>query len=84
MMYFGRIKSYDSGTGSGLITPENGDDTLPFGKADLRRESQTPTWGERFGYEVERSSNGLSRATNLAAEPTLSDIHREQARAQKG
>ena len=65
MTHFGRIESYDSGMGAGTISPEKGGNVLPFGKADLRRESQVPKIGDRYGFETNQV-NGLDvRAVNL-------------------
>ena len=51
MTHFGTIKSYDSGKGSGTITPEKGGDA--------------PEQGQRWGYETRQVDGGKPSATNL-------------------
>lgn len=82
MMRFGKIKSYDSGRGTGLISPENGGDLLPFGKSDLQQESQAPKAGDRYGYETNQVDGHDIRAVNL--QRRQGDLQLEQARARKG
>lgn len=65
MSHFGKIKSYDTAKGSGMITPEKGGDPLAFVKADLNKQGEEPKAGERFGYETRQVDGGKPQATNL-------------------
>ncbi len=82
MRYFGTIRSYDSGKGTGTISPAKGGDALPFRKSDMDRHDHTPKWGERFGYDVQETSYGKRFAINLAAQLDEATVQREQANAQ--
>ena len=83
MAYFGKISSYDSGAGAGIIIPDRGGQPLPFGKSDLQHESQQPFVDERYSFETVEVNGNRERATNLEK---MSDarIQQEQARAQRG
>jgi CspA family cold shock protein len=65
MTHVGTIKSYDSGKGSGTITPEKGGDALMFGKDDLQTQATAPEQGQRWGYETRQVDGGKPSATNL-------------------
>lgn len=65
MPYFGKIKSYDSGLGKGTIQPNRGGVPLPFGKADLRRESRQPLVEEPYSFETVEVDGANRRATDL-------------------
>lgn len=65
MTYFGTIKSYDSGKGSGTIAPEKGGEPLGFGKDDLQKQASDPVQGQRWGYETRQVDGGKPSATNL-------------------
>lgn len=80
MTHFGKIKSYDSGKGSGMITPEKGGEPLSFAKADLQQEAAEPKSGQRYGYETSQVDGGKTRAINLQP----NDGQREQAEKQQG
>ncbi len=82
MTNFGKIKSYDSGKGTGTISPEKGGLVLPFGKSDLQQESQVPMVGDRYGYETNQVDGKDTHAVNLEQQP--GNPQREQARAQQG
>ena len=82
MTHYGKIKSYDSGKGSGTITPERGGDALPFKKADLQQQAQEPKVDQRYGYDTSEVDGGDKRAINL--QPQQADPQQEQARAQQG
>lgn len=84
MTHFGTIKSYDSGKGTGTISPEKGGDALPFRKSDLQQEAQVPQQDERYGYDVKNVENGKRYAINLAAQQGEPNVQQEQARAQQG
>lgn len=65
MTHFGKIKSYDSSKGEGMITPEKGGDALPFGKSDLQQQAQEPKVDQRFGYETKQIDGGKAHAVSL-------------------
>lgn len=65
MTRFGKIMSYDSGIGTGWITPNRGGDPLPFSKADLRRESQQPQVNETYSFTLAEAGGSGRRATDL-------------------
>lgn len=68
MAHFGKIKTYDSGKGSGTIAPEKGGEVLAFGKADLQQEGQIPKVDQRYGYETSQVDGDKARAVNLQME----------------
>ena len=82
MTHFGQIKSYDSGKGTGTISPEKGGNVLPFGKSDLQRESQAPKVGDRYGYETNQVDGQDIRAVDLQQQQD--DPQREPTPAQQG
>ena len=65
MTHYGKIKSYDSSSGTGSITPEKGGDVLRFKKADLQQEGQVPKVDERFSYDTSEVDGGKKSAVNL-------------------
>lgn len=71
MTQYGKIESYDSGKGAGTISPEKGGKVLPFGKSDLRRESQAPKIGDRYGYETNQVDGHDFRAVNLQQQASV-------------
>lgn len=85
MTHFGKIKSYDSGKGTGMITPDKGGDALPFGRKDLQHEAQEPSVDQRYGYDTSEVNGGNKRAIKLQPQqgegPSLQE---QQARAQQG
>lgn len=85
MTLFGKIKSYDSGTGTGLIDPDEGGDLLPFGRKDLQQQSQQPSVDQRYGFDTSEVNGRNRRAISL--QPQRGDspgIQERQARAQQG
>lgn len=64
----GTIKSYDAAKGSGMITPGNGGDALPFDKADLQEQAQEPREGQSYGYKTRQMNGGKTHATSLQME----------------
>lgn len=91
MTNYGKIKSYDSGKGSGTITPENGGDALDFGKSDLQQQAAEPEQGQRFGYDTKQADGGKTHATNLRQHEQVSmnsqshaDSQQAQAEQQQG
>ena len=65
MTHYGKIKSYDSSSGTGSITPEKGGDALRFKKADLQQEGQVPKVDERFSYDTSEVDGGKKSTVNL-------------------
>ena len=88
MTHFGTIKSYDSGKGSGTITPEKGGgEPLNFSKSDLQQEAAEPKQGQRFSYETKQVDGGKAQATNLRQQEQGSgndNRQDEQASKQQG
>ena len=84
MTHYGTIKSYDSGKGHGMITPEKGGDALKFEKADLQTESSAPEQGQRFGYETRQVGGGQPQAVNLRQDEQQGGNQGEQAHKQQG
>ncbi len=82
MTHYGKIKSYDSSSGTGSITPEKGGDALRFKKADLQQEGQMPKVDQRFSYETSEVDGGNKRAVNLQQQQ--GESQQEQASKQQG
>ena len=82
MTHYGKIKSYDSSSGTGSITPEKGGDALRFKKADLQQEGQMPKVDQRFSYDTSEVDGGRKSAVNLQHQQ--GDHQKEQARNQQG
>jgi CspA family cold shock protein len=82
MTNFGKIKSYDSSSGTGSITPEAGGDTLRFLKTDLQQEGQVPKVDQRFSYDVSQTEGGKKFAVNLQHQQ--GEDQKDQARNQQG
>ncbi|MDZ4277167.1 MAG: cold-shock protein [Erythrobacter sp.] len=80
MTNYGKIKSYDSSKGAGMIAPEKGGEPMAFAKADLQQQGQMPKVDQRYGYETSRDDDGKMRATNLQQEQG----QRDQASQQQG
>lgn len=83
MSHFGKIKWYNSGKGSGTISPEDGGDALPFRKSDLQQEGQEPKADQRYSYETSEVDGGKKRAVNLRQQGEGQTVE-EQARSQQG
>ncbi len=81
MAHFGKIKNYDSGKGSGTITPEKGGDALNFAKADLQMEGSEPKSGQRWEYETKQVDGSAAHAVNLRQ---MEQGQKEQASQQQG
>lgn len=73
MAHYGKIKSYDTTKGAGMITPDKGGDALPFNKADLQQQAEVPRADQRYGYETKQGEGGKSHAINLQMEQGNSD-----------
>ncbi|MBV7266426.1 cold-shock protein [Erythrobacter ani] len=84
MTHYGKIKSYDSSSGTGAITPEKGGDVLRFKKADLQQEGQMPKVDQRFSYETSEVDGGKKHAVNLQHEQGEGASHKNQASQQQG
>ena len=82
MTHYGKIKSYDSSSGTGSITPEEGGDALRFKKADLQQEGQMPKVDQRFSYETSEVDGGNKRAVNLQQQQ--GETQQDQASKQQG
>jgi cold shock protein len=78
MTHYGKIKSYDTGKGAGMITPDKGGDALPFNKADLQQQAEVPKADQRYGYETRQIDGGKAHAINLQMEQGTSDSAAEQ------
>lgn len=65
MKHFGTVKSYDAGSGLGVITPDEDDDgEVTFEKAAIRWDRVAdPCIGQRLSYELVPDSR--TRAVNL-------------------
>lgn len=83
MTHFGKIKSYDSSSGTGSITPEEGGDALRFKKADLQQEGQVPKVDQRFSYETSEVDGGNKSAVNLQHQQGEGEGQEGQARTQQ-
>lgn len=86
MTHYGKIKSYDTAKGSGMISPEKGGEPLAFAKADLQQQASEPKQGERFGYDTKQADGGKTHAVNLQMEQGESggNSQRDQAAKQPG
>lgn len=84
MTHYGKIKSYDSSSGTGSITPEKGGEALRFKKADLQQEGQMPKVDERFSYQTSEVDGGRKSAVNLQHQQEAGNSQKEQARNQQG
>jgi CspA family cold shock protein len=73
MTHYGKIKSYDTGKGAGMITPDKGGDALPFNKSDLQQQAEVPKADQRYGYETKQVDGGKAHAINLQMEQSESD-----------
>lgn len=68
MTQYGKIHSYDTAKGAGMIKPEKGGDALPFHKADLQQQAEVPMAEQRYGYDTKQDNGGKARAINLQME----------------
>lgn len=84
MTHYGKIKSYDSSSGTGSITPEKGGEALRFKKADLQHEGQMPKVDDRFSYQTSEVDGGRKSAVNLQHQQEAGNSQKEQARNQQG
>ncbi|MDR7101694.1 cold-shock protein [Croceicoccus sp. BE223] len=84
MTHFGKIKSYDSSSGTGSISPEEGGEALRFKKADLQQQGQVPKVDQRFSYATSEVDGGRKRAVNLQHQQSAGETREDQARTQHG
>lgn len=84
MTQYGKIHSYDTAKGAGMIKPEKGGDALPFAKADLQQQAEVPKADQRFGYETKQGEGGKSHAINLQMEQGTSSSGSDSSSKQQG
>ena len=86
MANYGKIKSYDSSNGAGIIAPEKGGEPMPFAKADLQQQAQEPKVDQRYSYETSKADGGKMKAVNLQQEQGQHDQrgHQQGQRDQSG
>lgn len=77
MTHFGKIKSYDSKVGSGMILPDEGGDPLVFATAELDPEGRQPEVGQRYGYQTEQVDGSKAYAVNLRMQQIYPEAHRQ-------
>ena len=78
MTHYGKIKSYDSAKGAGMITPDKGGDALAFNKSDLQQQAEVPKADQRYGYETRQVDGGKTHAINLQMEQGSGDSSAKQ------
>ncbi|APE27924.1 hypothetical protein [Aurantiacibacter gangjinensis] len=84
MTHYGKIKSYDSSSGTGSITPEKGGDALRFKKVDLQQEGQMPKVDDRYSFDTSEVDGGKKHAVNLQHQQGDADTQKAQAGKQQG
>ena len=64
-MNYGKVESFDTTKGTGLLTPEAGGKGIAFERSAFGWEDKSsPTVGQRLSYEV-TETNGVSSAIKL-------------------
>ena len=64
-MIYGKVESFDTTTGTGLLTPDSRGESIAFERSSFGWEGKTPpTVGQRMSYEVEET-HGVARATKV-------------------
>ena len=64
-MIYGKVESFDTNKGTGLLTPEAGGKGIAFERNAFSWDSKTPpTVGQRLSYEA-AEKNGVSSAIKL-------------------
>lgn len=64
-MNYGKVESFDTNKGTGLLTPETGGKGIAFERSAFGWENKTPpTVGQRLSYEV-AETNGAPSAIKL-------------------
>jgi CspA family cold shock protein len=64
-MIYGKVESFDTNKGTGLLTPETGGNGIAFERSGFSWENKTPpTVGQRLSYEVAQK-DGVSSAIKL-------------------
>ena len=84
MTHFGKIRSYDSGSGTGSIIPEEGGEALRFKRADLQQQSQVPKVDQRFSYKISQIDGARKSAFSLQRQLGDGENQKDQARNQQG
>ncbi len=85
MTRFGKIKSYDSDKGAGLISPDEGGNALPFRRNDLQQQAQEPSIDQRYSFNTSEVDGANKRAINLQLQRFgAPGVQEQQARAQQG
>jgi cold shock CspA family protein len=65
IMIYGKVESFDTDKGTGLLAPETGGKGIAFERGAFSWENKTPpTIGQRLSYEV-AEKNGVSSAIKL-------------------
>lgn len=65
MKIYGKVESFDTNKGTGLLTPEAGGQGIAFDRGAFSWENKTPpTVGQRLSYEV-AENDGVSSAIKL-------------------
>ena len=65
MKLFGKVESFDTNKGTGLITPETGGKGIAFERKAISWDNNTPPEvGKRLSYEVSETE-GVTSAINL-------------------
>ena len=64
-MIYGKVESFDTNKGTGLLTPEAGGKAISFERKAFSWDNNTPpTVGQRLSYEV-NETDGVSSAIKL-------------------
>lgn len=64
-MIYGKVESFDTNKGTGLLTPETGGKGIAFERSAFSWDNKTPpTVGQRLSYEVSET-DGVSSAIKL-------------------
>jgi cold shock CspA family protein len=64
-MIYGKVESFDTNKGTGLLTPDAGGQGLAFERNAFGWENKTPPIvGQRLSYEL-ADRNGVSRIVSL-------------------
>lgn len=68
MTQYGKITSYDSDRGTGMIAPQDGTEALPFRKTDLQQHGEEPRSDQVYTFETQRGPDGAPQAVNVQME----------------
>jgi cold shock CspA family protein len=65
IMIYGKVESFDTNKGTGLLAPESRGESIAFDRSTFGWEGGTPpTVGQRMSYEV-TENNGVATATKV-------------------